>query len=126
MKYVAFILLPIVLLQACASDFGKERESAQGDIEIHDGNGFVDVWTFLEGQKQDRITRHGTVDYGILTAENYPEYDTVNEWDFVTEQLSDGSKCMMVFYHERWRRFTDVLALSDQLRTYQGCARVFE
>lgn len=61
--------------------------------------------------------------YGTVT--NYPPYDTVNEFDTLIDQLPDGRECPMVFFHQRWRRLPDVLALDERLRNYGGCKDVF-
>ena len=59
------------------------------------------------------------------TVEDYPPYDTVSEWDTLIDRLPDGRECSMVFYHARWRRLPDVLALDDRLRNHGGCSDVF-
>ncbi|MEA2092979.1 MAG: hypothetical protein U9P11_00275 [Pseudomonadota bacterium] len=59
------------------------------------------------------------------TVEDYPPYETVQEWDTLINQLPDGRECPMVFFHARWRRLPDVLALDERLRNYGGCRDVF-
>jgi hypothetical protein len=61
--------------------------------------------------------------YGIVT--KYPPYNTVKEWETLIDKLPDGRVCPMVFFHQRWRRLPDVLALDQRLRNYGGCKDVF-
>ncbi|MCO7225640.1 hypothetical protein [Pleionea sp. CnH1-48] len=60
------------------------------------------------------------------TPQHYPPYDQVKEWETLIDRLPDGRQCPMVFFHERWRRLPDVLALDERLRNYGGCADVFK
>jgi len=69
------------------------------------------------------IKRYDGKSYGTVT--DYPPYETVNEFDTLTDILPDGRVCPMVFYHQRWRRLPDVLALDERLRNYGGCKDVF-
>lgn len=57
---------------------------------------------------------------------DYPPYDTVSEWETLIDVLPDGRQCPMVFFHQRWRRLPDVLALDAKLREYGGCADVLD
>ena len=59
------------------------------------------------------------------TVGNYPPYEAVQEWDTLIDRLPDGRECPMVFFHARWRRLPDVLALDEHLRNYGGCRDVF-
>jgi len=70
------------------------------------------------------IKRYDGRNYGTVT--DYPPYETVNEFDTLTDKLPDGRVCPMVFFHQRWRRLPDVLALDESLRNYGGCKDVFK
>ena len=59
------------------------------------------------------------------TVGDYPPYEAVQEWDTLIDRLPDGRECPMVFFHARWRRLPDVLALDEHLRNYGGCRDVF-
>lgn len=69
------------------------------------------------------IKRYVGQSYGTVT--RYPPYETVNEFDTLIDKLPDGRECPMVFFHQRWRRLPDVLALDERLRNYGGCKDVF-
>lgn len=125
MKYILLLLTPLLLVSACSPELEAEREDSQDALEMVDDNVVGDVWTFFQDQKQILLSRHGGTDYGELSADQYPTFASVKEWDFLTEQLEDGSMCVMVFYHQRWRRLPDVLGLSEELRNYEGCGKVF-
>jgi len=59
------------------------------------------------------------------TVEDYPPYESAQEWDTLIDRLPDGRECPMVFFHARWRRLPDVLALNERLRNHGGCKDVF-
>ena len=61
--------------------------------------------------------------YGTVT--DYPPHESVQEWDTLIDRLPDGRECPMVFFHARWRRLPDVLALDERLRNHGGCKDVF-
>ncbi len=62
--------------------------------------------------------------YGFT--KKYPPYDSTKEWETLIDVLPDGRVCPMVFFHSRWRRLPDVLALDERLRNYGGCRDVFK
>ena len=70
-----------------------------------------------------QIKRYDGQFYGTVT--DYPPYETVNEFDTLIDKLPDGRVCSMVFFHQRWRRLPDVLALDERRRNYGGCKDVF-
>lgn len=57
---------------------------------------------------------------------DYPPYARVREWETLIDVLPDGRECPMVFFHARWRRLPDVLALDERLRNWGGCADVLK
>lgn len=69
------------------------------------------------------LTRLNGPTYGRVR--EYPAYESVSEWQTLIDVLPDGRECPMVFFHERWRRLPDVLALDERLREYGGCRDVF-
>ena len=107
---------------------GTLSAPSQGDVrETVDG---IEVWhTTVSGWISPdeffaiEIKRLKGPTYG--TVGDYPPYDTVSEWDTLVDRLPDGRECPMVFYHERWRRLPDVLALDERLRNHGGCKDVF-
>lgn len=56
----------------------------------------------------------------------YPPYSSVQEWETLIDVLADGSECPMVFFHSRWRRLPDVLALDTRARNHGGCKNVLK
>ena len=125
LKYGMCIFV-LVMPSVFAMETGDEKKSGS-NIEVYSEHAgrYLGPDSFFEIEKVERLQQFGTTDYGTIKGDQYPEYSSVREWDFLTERLSDGSHCVMVFFHSRWRRFGDVLALSDQLRDWGGCARVF-
>lgn len=83
-------------------------------------------WTDVDSFFEMEIDRLNGPTYGTRSGSNYPDYDSVNEWDTLIDKLDDGRSCPMVFFHKRWRRLPDVLALDDRLRNYGGCRDVFK
>lgn len=82
-------------------------------------------WTDVDSFFEMEIDRLNGPTYGTRAGNNYPPYDSVKEWETLIDKLADGRTCPMVFFHKRWRRLPDVLALDDRLRNYGGCKDVF-
>ena len=80
-------------------------------------------WISPEKYFAIEIKHYDGQSYGTVT--QYPSYETVTEFDTLVDRLPDGRVCPMVFYHQRWRRLPDVLALDKRLRNYGGCKDVF-
>jgi hypothetical protein len=115
-----FALSLISLTTLPAPSHGEVRETGDS-IEVWHltAAGWVSPHEFFVIEiKRLKGTTYGTV-------ENYPPYDAVEEWDTLIDQLPDGRECPMVFFHERWRRLPDVLALDVRLRNHGGCKDVF-
>lgn len=107
----------------------KRISPNQGDIRTVTGK--MEVW-YNENHRwvsperffELELKRLNGPSYGKTNT--YPDYDTTKEWETLIEILPDGRECPMVFFHERWRRLADVLALDERLRNYGGCADVFD
>ena len=56
---------------------------------------------------------------------DYPDYDKVKEHDLMIIVLPSG-KCLMEFYHERWRRANDVWRWDKKFNDYGSCPDVFK
>lgn len=100
-----------------------------GDVQGNENNIKVwhkdlTSWISPEEYFTIEIKRYDGKSYG--TVSSYPAYDTVNEFDTLIDKLPDGQECPMVFFHQRWRRLPDVLALDERLRNYGGCKDVFK
>jgi len=115
-----FVLSQLSLTALSAPEHGDVRETGNGIEVWHMTNaGWISPDEFFVIE----IKRLKGPTYG--TVKDYPPYDTVQEWDTLIDQLPDGRECPMVFFHKRWRRLPDVLALDDRLRNYGGCKNVF-
>lgn len=115
-----FVLSLFSLTTLSAPAHGDVRDSGEG----------IEVWhmTATDWISPDdffviEIKRLKGPTYG--TVKDYPPYAAVQEWDTLIDQLPDGRECPMVFFHQRWRRLPDVLALDERLRNYGGCKDVF-
>lgn len=103
-------------------------DSETGDIKEVGGSLQVwyqaaDEWLTPEVFFEREISRLNGPTYGRTS--KYPDYNSVQEWDTLIDILPDGRSCPMVFFHARWRRLPDVLALDERLRNYGGCKDVF-
>lgn len=117
----------LVLLLAVGSSWPAGAQQ-QGDVQEIDGllqiwhaeqGGWVGPETYFELE----LIRLDGPTYGKVSV--YPSYKSVAEWETLVDVLDDGSVCPMVFFHSRWRRLPDVLALDERIRNYGGCANVF-
>lgn len=82
------------------------------------------AWLSAEDYFAAEIKRLNGPTYGQTN--QYPPYDEVKEWETLIDVLPDGRTCPMVFFHQRWRRLPDVLALDEKLRNFGGCRDVFK
>ncbi len=116
--FFALSLFSLTTLSAPAH--GDVRETGDGLMVWHMT---VSGWITPDEFFVTEIKRLKGPTYG--TVGDYPPYATVNEWDTLIDKLPDGRECPMVFFHQRWRRLPDVLALDERLRNYGGCQDVF-
>ena len=116
--FFALSLFSVSTLSAPAH--GDVRETGDGIEAWHRS---VTGWITPDAFFVIEIRRLKGPTYG--TVEDYPPYETVSEWDTLIDRLPDGRQCPMVFFHERWRRLPDVLALDERLRNHGGCKDVF-
>lgn len=117
----------VVLLCLCFST-ASIADNENGDLK--EVNGKLQVWyqdsnewLTPEAFFAKEISRLDGPTYGRTSS--YPDYDSVKEWETLIDVLPDGRSCPMVFFHSRWRRLPDVLALDERLRNYGGCKDVF-
>ena len=104
--------------------------AAQEPGDVREVNGALQLWHAVQGSWIStemyfdlELKRLNGPTYG--TTSTYPPYDSVAEWETLVDVLDDGSVCPMVFFHSRWRRLPDVLALDTRIRNYGGCENVF-
>ena len=120
-KCTLFIALSLISLNTLSAPVhGDVRESGENIEAWHRA---VSGWISPDEFFAIEIKRLNGSTYG--TVADYPPYENVNEWDTLIDQLPDGRQCPMVFYHARWRRLPDVLALDERLRNHGGCKDVF-
>jgi len=121
-KYILFFALTLFTQTALsAPDHGDVRETGD-NIEVW----HMDIADWISPREffGIEIKRLKGPTYGTVK-KDYPPYETVQEWDTLIDQLADGRECPMVFFHKRWRRLPDVLALDERMRNYGGCKDVF-
>ena len=115
-----FILFQISIIAHSAPSHGDVKGNINNLVVWHQQ---ASNWINPVDYFAIEIKRYDGKSYGTVT--DYPPYETVNEYDTLTDKLPDGRICPMVFYHQRWRRLPDVLALDERLRNYGGCKDVF-
>ena len=116
-----FCILVVFCLPVFAAKHGEERKS-YGELEVYHQHS--SRWLSVDDFFLEEIQRLNGPTY-VVSNDQYPSYNSVSEWETLIDVLPDGSHCPMVFFHNRWRRLADVLALSKKLRNWGGCARVF-
>ncbi len=108
-------------VQRISPDKGQIRIAAdQMEVWYNENERWVSPERYFELE----LKRLNGPTYGVIR--KYPPYDSVKEWETLINELPDGRQCPMVFFHERWRRLPDVLALDEGLRNYGGCTDVFK
>ncbi len=122
---IVIILAAFLLLSATTSsqeplEQGAVRQTGDALEVWHEAIGWVSPESYFNYE----IKRLGGPTYGTVV--RYPPYATVKQWETLIDRLPDGRTCPMVFFHQRWRRLPDVLALDDRLRNYGGCRDVFK
>ena len=120
-KYTLFIALTLCSLSTLSAPTHGDVRETGGMLQVW--HMAVTSWISPDEFFLIEIKRLKGPTYG--TVEKYPPYNTVHEWDTLIDKLPDGRECPMVFFHERWRRLPDVLALDERLRNYGGCKDVF-
>ena len=118
------VLLTAVVVTGCASTDSppvKTQESPAGDLMLWSDKDskYVGVETFW---RQYADTRGGLT-WG--EGRDYPEYAKVKEFDTFLVEVDQG-KCLMEFFHSRWRRANDVRRWHDKVNEYGGCPYVFD
>ena len=132
MRAFAFLFFSLLFLGGCqASHHVDDGSPRNGDLDktkptLTVWHAQTQQWTTPEAFFELELTRLNGPTYGTRTGDSYPDYDSVEEWQTLIDQLPDGRVCPMVFFHKRWRRLPDVLALDESLRNYDGCRDVFK
>jgi hypothetical protein len=123
MKALIFSILCffIVNVQAEEHDNGFVNKDASGKFQVWnvDKGGWSSIELFWQGfAKTSQAKSWGS-------ANTYPNYDEVSEFDTFQVELEEGT-CLMQFYHYRWRRANDVQRWHDTFNEYSGCPYVFD
>jgi len=133
------VALSITGLPACSA---IESVSAASDKSIYperaldgqsvaiDEQGNFQVWDEVKGQWvlpetfwTNFADRKGGITWG--RSDSYPPYHKVKEHDLILIELDSGL-CLMEFYHQRWRRASDVWRWGRRISEYGGCPNVFK
>ncbi len=80
-------------------------------------------WLAIESFWHAYAARSGGITWGA--SETYPPYNEVKEFDTLLVELEEG-KCLMEFFHSRWRRANDVRRWDEKHNQYGGCPYVFD
>ena len=120
-KCILFFALALFSLGSLSAPAHGDVRETGGDIEAWHMT--VAGWISPDEFFVIEIKRLEGPTYG--TVKDYPPYAAVQEWETLIDQLPDGRECPMVFFHGRWRRLPDVLALDERLRNHGGCKDVF-
>lgn len=132
MRTIAAIFSTLIVLTGCQAsqqvDDGLPRNGAINPVQptLTVWHSQTQQWTTPETFFELELARLNGPTYGTRRGNNYPDYDSVEEWQTLVDLLPDGRVCPMVFFHNRWRRLPDVLALDERLRNYGGCKDVFK
>ncbi len=111
---------------AWAMEDGEDRLNS-GKVEVYSEQTkrWIDPDAYFSQEIKRIQSEKGSKHYGDIRGGKYPPYESVGEWDVLVDILPDNRQCPMVFFHNRWRRLPDVLALSSQMRNWGGCQDVF-
>lgn len=102
-------------------EHGFVSRSALGKLQVwnaddHEWNGIENFWNNFAKNNQGKSWGHSVT---------YPKYEEVKEFDTLIIELEQG-KCLMQFYHSRWRRANDVQRWNDTFNKYGACPYVFD
>ena len=114
-----WILLMLFGTPALAQSDGEVRGSQ--NLEAFDAE--QERWLPLEAFWRSYAARRGGLTWGEGSA--YPPYGEVSKLDTFLVQVPQG-KCLMEFFHQRWRRANDVRRWGEAHNAYGGCPHVFD
>lgn len=123
-KRVAFLiafLCATFAVSAQQTRHGMARHITDNSLQVFDRH--VNQWTDVESFWLRYAQRNGGLTWRISTS--YPPYDDVEENDTLLIELDQG-RCLMEFYHSRWRRANDVRRWDDAFNAYGACPYVFD
>jgi len=123
---ISLVILILALALASSPAHAKPENG-----ELRDDRGLLQVWSdkgnqWLDPENFFRIELDHLNGPTYGSVKTYPAYESVKEWESLIDILPDGRTCPMVFFHSRWRRLPDVLALDERLRNFGGCKDVFD
>ena len=117
-KTIIFLLIILHSIRLCASDHQHVDDHVHSDSDIQ-WSQILDVEQFW----QDYADSKGGLTWGI--AHEYPDYSLLKEGDTILIELPQG-RCLMEFFHSRWRRANDVWRWHQSFNDYDGCPYVFD
>ncbi|MBM7070825.1 hypothetical protein JQC92_02060 [Shewanella sp. 202IG2-18] len=117
---IAALLLSVSSLVVAAPHNGEVKGSGNKmQMWEQSSNGWVGVETFWNNFAKE----NGGLTWGDTKV--WPEYDKLKERDLMLIEVKQG-KCLMEFFHGRWRRAQDVQRWDDRVNEYGGCPYVFD
>lgn len=125
-KYSTILILTSILVSACASNsavdpaWGETRPNVSSfEAWDKDSNAWLTPQAFWTAHE----IRRGAKNWP--SAESYPPYAQVKEFDTFLAQTKTGT-CLMEFYHQRWRRARDVWRWGEEFNSFSGCDTAFD
>lgn len=123
------LVLPLLLsgfIVACATheppaEGLKVQESESGELTIWSEK--EQRYLTIDGFWREYANERGGLTWG--EGKEYPEYSQVKEFDTFMVETEKG-KCLMEFFHERWRRANDVRRWHERMNRFGGCPYVFD
>ncbi|RYV03389.1 hypothetical protein SOPP22_03735 [Shewanella sp. OPT22] len=117
---IAALMLSVSSLAVAAPHDGEVKGSgSKMQMWEQSSNSWVGVETFWKNFAKE----NGGLTWGDTKV--WPEYDKLKERDLMLIEVKQG-KCLMEFFHGRWRRAQDVQRWDDRVNEYGGCPYVFD
>ena len=128
-KLSIYMVLFLGLMSSSVSALQDSQETPDGQIFQNVDETMIvwdaskKKWMKIEDFWKSFSLRNGGKDWG--EGRQFPNYSEVNEADTFV-YVTDKGKCLMEFFHERWRRAQDVERWDERFNQYSGCPYVFD
>ena len=99
---------------------GQLHETSEGVVVWSDA---ADQWLDIESFWLEFSASNDGKNWGLRS--EYPEYSQLSERDVLLIELAQG-RCLMYFWHGRWRRAQDVWRWDEAFNEQLGCPYVFD
>jgi hypothetical protein len=117
---VLFAVLGCMSTSATTATHGELRQNGKGVAEARDAAS--QTWVGVEVFRNRFALAQRGLTWGRSPV--YPPYHQVKERDLFLVVVEQG-RCLMAFFHGRWRRANDVRRRDDAMNDVSGCAYVF-